>query len=124
MNYEWGREMVGRNIVLDKSYQFAIKVVQFVNRFPKNTEGFVLGDQLLKAGTSIGANVEEAVGAFSKDDFIYKMSIALKEARETNYWLRLIRDSDVFHQINGNPLIVESEELRKILTAIVKSSRR
>jgi four helix bundle protein len=81
--------------IKERSFEFAIKIIQLVKHIPKDTTGFVIGKQLIKSGTSIGANVEEATGAYSKDDFTYKMSIALKEARETNYWLRLLRDSGI-----------------------------
>ena len=77
---------------------------------------------MLRAGTSIGANVEEALAAFSKADFIYKMSLAFKESRETHYWLRLARDSKLL-KIDLSCYINDVEELKKILTSIVKSSR-
>ena len=110
------------NIVRDKSYQFALKIIELVKKFPQRNEGYVIGRQLLRAGTSIGANIEEAIAAFSKQDFIYKMSIALKEARETHYWLRLIRDSNVIPE-DVNEVIEEAHELVKILTSIVKTSQ-
>ena len=81
------------NVIQRKSYSFALAIIGLVRKFPRDKEGYVIGNQLLKSGTSIGANVEEAIGAFSRNDFIYKMSLALKESRETHYWLRLIRDS-------------------------------
>lgn len=84
---------------------------------------FALSQQLLKAGTSIGANVEEALGAQSRKDFISKMSIAYKEARETNYWLRLRRDSNVYTSNSLEYLISESNELNKILSSIIKTSK-
>ena len=114
--------MAKENVVRDKSYAFALRIIELVKKFPRRTEGFVLGNQLLRSGTSIGANVEEAIGAFSKDEFTYKMSIALKEAREANYWLRLIQDSQIVQQ-DLTPLISESEELIRILTSIVKSAQ-
>lgn len=78
---------------------------------------------MLKSGTSIGANVEEATAAQSKKDFISKMSIASKEARETNYWLRLLKDSKICNDINLGKHLDESEEIVKIITAIVKTSQ-
>ena len=78
----------------------------------------------MRSGTSIGANVEDASAAQSKKDFVSKMSIASKEARETNYWLRLLRDSDLCKKIDFSNLINESEELIKILTSIVKTSQK
>jgi four helix bundle protein len=76
---------------------------------------------LLKSGTSVGANVEEALAGQSKKDFFAKMSIASKEARETNYWLRLLGDSEILQKQHVNELMQMSEELIKILTSIVKT---
>jgi four helix bundle protein len=85
---------------------------------------FVISNQILKSGTSIGANVEEATAGLSKRDFIAKMAISSKEARETNYWLRLLRDSELCPSVDLSELLDESEELVKILTAIVKTSQK
>jgi four helix bundle protein len=82
---------------------------------------FTLGKQLLRSGTSIGANVEEATAAQSKKDFIAKMSISLKEARETNYWLRLLKRTGYIKKVD---LIFESEEIMNILGAIIRTSRK
>jgi len=79
--------------IKERSFEFAIKIIEFVQKLPRNSAGYKIGGQLLEAGTSIGANVEEATGGFSKKDFTYKMGVALKEARESNYWLRLIKFS-------------------------------
>ena len=84
---------------------------------------FILSKQLVRSGTSIGANVEEALAAQSRKDFISKMSIASKEARETNYWIRLLRDSGVYGEIDFSGLLDESDQLIKILTSIVKTSQ-
>ena len=116
--------MEKENIIQVKSYQFALAIIELVRKFPRRTDGYVLGNQLLRASTSIGANVEEAIGAFSKNDFSHKMSIALKEARESNYWLRLIRDSHLVEAADLKNLPEDSEELRKILTSIVKSAQK
>jgi four helix bundle protein len=110
------------NVVRDKSYQFALKIIELVKKFPQRNEGYVIGRQLLRAGTSIGANIEEAIAAFSKQDFTFKMSIALKEARETHYWLRLINDSKIIPE-DISILKDEAYELIKILTSIVKNSQ-
>lgn len=114
--------MYKQNIVKDKSYEFALDIISLVKNFPRNNEGFILSKQLLRSATSIGANVEEAIAAYTKNDFTYKMSLALKEARETNYWLRLVRDSKIV-KTELESYIEASEELRKILTAIVKRSK-
>ena len=71
--------------IKERSFEFAIKIIEFVQKLPRNSAGYKIGGQLLEAGTSIGANVEEATGGFSKKDFTYKMGVALKEARESNY---------------------------------------
>ncbi len=114
--------MVKENIIRDKSYAFALSIIDLIRKFPKQTDGFVIGKQLLRSGTSIGANVEEAIGAFSKNDFTYKMNVALKEARETHYWLRLVRDSKLV-KFELDSYIEKAEELKKILSSIVKSSK-
>lgn len=84
---------------------------------------YVLSKQLLRSGTSIGANVEEAIGGQSKRDFLSKMNIALKETRETNYWLRLIKESKLL-DINLDSNLQESKELTNILSAIVKTTKQ
>jgi len=111
-----------KNIIQEKTYRFALKIIQLYREMNPQKQ-FVLPQQLLKAGTSIGANVEEALGAQSRKDFISKMSIAYKEARETNYWLRLIRDSNVYTSNSLEYLISESNELNKILSSIIKTSK-
>ena len=112
-----------KNVIQEKSYELALTIIRIVEKLPRNTQGFVLGKQLLRSGTSVGANVEEAIGAFSKDDFTYKMSIALKEARETHYWLRLLKDSKLLTETVMNPILSETAEVMRILGAIVKKSR-
>ena len=115
--------MGGRpNIIKDKTYQFALDIIRLYKNMREQKE-FILSKQLVRSGTSIGANVEEASAAQSKKDFISKMSIASKEARETNYWLRLFRDSHIYKHENLDQLIRDSEEIIKILTSIVKTSQ-
>lgn len=111
------------NIVQEKSYVLALQILALVRRLPKSMEGYVLGKQLIRSGTSIGANVEEAIAGYSKSDFAHKMSIARKEARETNYWLRLIRDGHLVTRHNIEDIIQNSEDIVKILTAIVKTTQ-
>jgi four helix bundle protein len=109
--------------IKERSFEFAVRVIKFVQRLPKNYTSQKIGGQLLDAATSIGANVEEATGGFSKRDFTYKMGVALEEARESNYWLRLIKVSELTTGNELDYLLKESEELRKILTSIVKTSK-
>lgn len=112
-----------RNEIQERSYEFALRIIKLVLALPNNVAGRRLGDQLLRAGTSVGANVEEGIGGYSKNDFANKMSIAYKEARENNYWLRLIRDSDLMKVDRLQPIIEESEEIVKMLFSIVRSSK-
>lgn len=104
-------------------YRFALRVVKLVQVMPRGVAGEVLARQLLRAATSIGANVEEAIAAESKRDFTHKMSIAHKEAREAHYWLRLVRDAGVFSSERMYDIIQESLEIKKILYATVRTSR-
>ncbi len=107
--------------VKEKSYQFALLIVRAVQPLRLRRE-FVLSAQLLRAGTSIGANIEEANAAQSKREFIAKMSIASKEARETHYWIRLLTDTGYLDPACAHDLAARCDELARILTAIVKTS--
>ena len=107
------------NIIKDKTYKFALEII-FLYKKMRDQNEFILSKQVIRSGTSIGANVEEAIAAQSRKDFISKMSISSKEARETNYWLRLLRDSNLCEGIDYTELIKGSEEIIKILTSIVK----
>ena len=111
------------NIIKEKTYKFALDIIKIYQQMIKQNE-FILSKQLVRSGTSIGANVEEATAAQSRKDFISKMSISSKEARETNYWLRLLRDSQLCEGIDYTELIKESEEIIAILTSIVKTASR
>ncbi len=84
---------------------------------------FVLSKQVLRSGTSIGANIEESIHAQSKSDFVHKLSIAQKEASETNYWLRLLRDSDYINDKLAGSMINDCEEVQKLLTASIKTAK-
>ena len=109
------------NIILEKSFNFALQIIELYKQLITEKE-FVLSKQLLRSGTSIGANVEEATAAVSKKDFTAKMSIASKEARETRYWIRLL-DKNKLVNIDFNTYLHDIEQLINILTAIVKTSQ-
>ena len=109
------------NRVVDLSFEFALLIIEFYKKLRDQKE-FVISKQLLRSGTSIGANVEEAQGAQSKKDFINKMSVAYKETRETYYWLRLLEKSSIT-KINVNELMCRTEELMKIIASIIKTSK-
>jgi len=108
------------SIVRQRSYNFALKIIRLCEHLKENRH-FEIAQQLLRSGTSIGANVEEALAGQSRKDFFAKMSIASKEARETNYRLRLIKNEGLFDKQRLQKLISESYELVKILTSIVKT---
>jgi len=111
------------NVVSEKSYAFALNVIQLACVLRKQHE-YEIASQLLRCGTSIGANVEEAQCGVSRADFAAKMGIASKEARETHYWLRLVRDSQTLSHGQVQFRLKEAEELIRILTAIVKTSQK
>ena len=112
---------MAKNIIKQKSYDFALKIIKLCGSL-KQQKHFEIATQLLRSGTSIGANVEEALAGQSRNDFIHKMSIASKEAREANYWLRLITDAEILDKQESQILIEQSDELIKILTSIVKTT--
>ncbi len=109
--------------IQERTFEFAVRVARLVNQLPRTVAGFEIGKQVVRSGTSVGANVEEADAAESKRDFIHKMSIAHKEARETRYWLRVIR-SALLDEGEIQALIQESDELVRILYAIVENARQ
>jgi len=110
------------SIVQKKSFEFSLKIISLYKKLQKEKE-FIISRQLLRSGTSIGANVEEALAGQSKKDFTAKMSISSKEARETKYWLRLLKQSELT-SIDVNSLILDNDELIRILTSIVKTSQQ
>ena len=113
--------MKKENLILDKSFGFALSIIELYKLMIVEKE-YVMSKQLLRSGTSIGANIEEATAAFSRKDFIFKMSISSKEARETKYWLRLIAKSNLTN-IDVNTLLNEINQIINILTAIVKTTQ-
>lgn len=113
----------GTNPLRDKSYQFALRVVKVYKHLTSESREFVLSKQLLRAGTSIGANIAEANQAQSRPDFISKLSIALKEAVETEYWLNLLSDADYLTVLQAESLLADCREIVKMLTAAIKTSK-
>lgn len=110
------------NVIVDKSKLFAIQIVRLYQTLSEQKHEYVLSKQLLKSGTSIGANVKEAVEAQSRADFASKMNISLKEASETEYWLELLHETDYIDDDKFSELNNLNIELIKILTKIVKST--
>jgi len=109
------------NPVLEKSFKFGVRIVKFYSiRLKNNYQIKDLLNQILRSGTSIGANVAESQEAVSKNDFINKLSIALKEAKETEYWLKLLKEASVLDENEFNSLKNDCEELIKLLISILK----
>lgn len=111
------------NIIQKKSYNFALRIVKLYIYLKEEKKEYTLGGQILRSGTSIGANVEEAIGGQSDKDFFAKMSIAYKEARETHYWIRLLADSELIKQSEKESLLTDCDELLKIIGSIRKTMK-
>ena len=112
------------NVIVDKTYAFASRIVKLYKYLTQEQKEYVLSKQILRSGTSIGANVEEAVAASSRADFIHKLTIAAKEARETAYWLRLLHDNEflptpIFHSVYQDIV-----EIKRIIGSIVISTKK
>ncbi len=111
------------NPLRDKSYKFALRTVKLYKHLSEDKKEFVLSKQILRSGTSIGANIAEGSQAQSKPDFIHKLSIALKEAFETDYWLCLLRDGEFITEKQSESLLSDCRELQKILTTSIKTTK-
>jgi four helix bundle protein len=114
---------VKENALKTKSYQFALKVVKLCQKLQVDKREYVLSKQLLRSGTAIGALTEEANQAESKADFIHKLSIANKEANESQYWLRLMMDADIITVEEGKVFLENCNELIRIVTASIKTTK-
>jgi four helix bundle protein len=111
------------NPIVLKSYAFSLRIIQLYKFLCDEKKEFTLSKQVLRSGTSIGANVEEATAGQSKKDFIAKMYIAFKEARETHYWLRLLKDSGFIEEKLANSFLADNDELIRMLSSITKTAR-
>jgi four helix bundle protein len=112
------------SIVLTKTYAFSLEIINTYKVLNKEMQEFILSKQMLRSGTSIGANVNEAISAQSKRDFVHKLSIALKESRETLYWLKLLYDSEYLRDEIFVNLKVKNEEINKILSSIIITTKQ
>ncbi len=113
------------NIIIDKTFNFAVRVVNLYKYLCKDKKEYILSKQLLRSGTSIGANVNEAQAGQSKNDFIAKMSISSKEARETKYWIKLLIKTNYLDlkDLHTKSLLNDIDEIIKLLTSIIKTSQ-
>ena len=112
------------NVVVEKSFEFAVRIVKLCRYLRNEKKEFEIASQLLRSGTSIGANIKEAQEGQSKNDFVSKMNIALKEASETEYWLKLLYKTGDLTEQQYESIKTECKELLKLLTAIIKSSKK
>ena len=111
------------NIILTKSMDFSVRIVRLYNYLCNEKKEYVMSKQLLRSGTSIGANAHEAVNGQTSKDFLAKMYIAFKEAAESEYWINLLIRTDYLTQEQGNSILSDCVELKKILTAIIKATK-
>jgi four helix bundle protein len=118
-----GVEEGGENVVAYKSFSLAVRVVKLCRFLRETKQEHVLSKQLLRSGTSVGANIEEAIGGISRADFSAKISIAYKEARETSYWLRLLHATDYLTEEAFRSMAADCEEVCRILRAILNTTR-
>jgi four helix bundle protein len=113
--------MKTNNVLQEKSYAFAIRIVKATQYLANEKKGYVLSKQLLRSGTSIGANTEEALSGQSDKDFYAKLNIVYKEARETSFWIRLLKDTNYFEEKLAVSLQSDCEEILKIVGSIIKT---
>lgn len=112
------------NVIEMKSFDFAVRIVNLYQYLTDTKKEYVLSKQLLRSGTSIGANVAEAEQAQSRPDFVSKMNIALKETSETKYWIKLLKATDFLSEKGSSSLLADCVELEKLLVSIIKSSKQ
>ncbi|KAA6301405.1 MAG: hypothetical protein EZS26_002392 [Candidatus Ordinivivax streblomastigis] len=112
------------NVIKGKSFEFAVRIINLYKYLNTNKKELILSKQILRSGTSIGANVEEAIAGQSKKDFVAKLSISLKEAKETHYWLRLLSRCEYIDEQMFNSIINDCDEIIVILTRILQTSRK
>ena len=112
------------NVIEIKSFNFAVRIVNLYKHLTDTKKEYVLSKQLLRSGTSIGANVAEAEQAQSKPDFVSKMNIALKETSETKYWIKLLQATNFLSKEEGSSILADCVELEKLLVSIIKSSKQ
>lgn len=111
------------SVVEIMSYEFAIDIVKLCKRL-KELKEYEFNNQLFRSSTSIGANIAEAETSFSKREFVYKLSISIRETRETKYWLRLIRDCDIIEESTINEYIAKAESIEKVLSSIIITTKK
>ncbi len=123
MRIENGELKTENNIIKEKSFKFAVKIVNLYKYLMEEKKEFVLSKQILRSGTSIGANVNEALQGESKKDFLSKMNISLKECVETLYWIELLYETKYFDEETKQSIYTDCYELKRVLSSIVKTTK-
>lgn len=116
-------ELKSTNILVDKSFKFAVRIVKLYKYLCEEKKEYILSKQLLRSGTSIGANINEAQDAQSTNDFISKLSISLKEARESKYWIELLKETDYLTDKEADNILDDTVEVIKLLVSIIKTTK-
>ena len=111
------------NIIVTKSYSFALEIIKIYKFLINDKKEYIISKQMLRSGTSVGANIHEAIASESKKDFIHKLGIAVKEARETSYWLNLLKDSDYVNDEQFKNLNSYCDEVIRILNSIILTTK-
>jgi len=117
-------QFMKENVIKNKSFEFALRVIKLYQFLTETRKEFILSKQLLRSGTSIGAMVRESEHAENKADFVHKLSIALKEANETEYWVELLYKSDYIDEVLFNSISTDINEILRLLISIIKSSKQ
>ncbi len=115
--------MKEENVLQTKSYAFAVRIVKLYKYLCEEKREYVLSKQLLRSGTSVGANIEECIGGQSEKDFFAKLNIAYKEMRETRFWIRLLKDTEYLTEAQASSILTDCEELLKIAGTIIKTMK-
>jgi four helix bundle protein len=115
--------MKKNNVIQDKSYRFALRTIRLYQNLVSKKKEYVLSRQVLRSGTAIGAMIEEGIGAESRADFVHKLSMANKECKETHYWIRLLRDSEMIDTTISHSLLRDCEEIGRILASIILTTK-
>lgn len=115
---------MSKSVLSTKSYAFALRIIRLYQFMADERREYVLSKQVLRSGTSIGANIEESVHAQSKVDFVHKLSIGQKEANETNYWLRLLKDAGYIEEKLAESFLSDCDEIQRLLAASIKTAKR
>lgn len=115
--------MAKDNVLKEKSYSFSLRIIKLFQYLNKEKKEYVLAKQILRSGTSIGANIEEAMAGQSEKDFIAKLSISYKELKETHYWLRFLKDSNLIDEKQFISIITDCDKIIRILVSILKTSK-